>query len=287
MERTGLVVPTTGQARRRATGGVADEVRRLMPRDRWLLRLLADHYVLTTEQITTLAFSTEVRARKRLRLLYDRDVLDRFRHGVRPGSQSWRWCLGPIGAALVAIEADQPAPRPSAVRARTDRLAVSGRLTHLLGVNGFFCALVGHARGHPGANLRRWWSEKRATAAVGALVRPDGHGVWEEDGRRVPFWLEYDTGSEDYRRLTAKVTGGYAPLAATGWAWPVLFWLPTPSREAQCHRILARTPTGGPLVVATAVDGADPAGCVWRPVGSGARLRLADLPVAPSPGGPG
>jgi hypothetical protein len=269
-------------------GGVADEVRRLMPRDRWLLRLLADHHVLTTEQITTLAFPTEVRARKRLRLLYDRDVLDRFRHGVRPGSQSWRWCLGPIGAAVTAIEADHPAPRPSAVRTRTDRLAVSGRLGHLLGVNGFFCDLVGFARTHPGAQLRRWWPERRATAAVGAVVRPDGHGVWEEDGRRVPFWLEYDTGSEDYRRLTAKVTDGYAPLAATGWAWPVLFWLPTPGREDQFHRVLARTPTGPGVVVATATSepGTEPAGCLWKVVGSPGRVRLVDLPGATRAAGP-
>jgi hypothetical protein len=262
-----------------------------MPRDRWLLSLLDDHQTLATEQIAALAFRTIVRARKRLRLLHQRGVLDRFRHGVRPGSQSWRWTLGPIGAAIVAARRGDPLPRPGAVRARTDRLAASPRLAHLLGTNQVFCALAAYARHHPGVELARWWSERRATQATGGLVRPDGHGVWVQHGRRVPFWLEYDTGTEQLSRLVDKLTG-YARLAASDLGYPVLFWLPTTAREDNLHAVLARTGIGtaGGVVVATAAtdqaDGASPAGRVWRIAGHTGRVRLVDLPTASGEGGP-
>ena len=43
-------------------------------------------------------------------------ILDRFRHYQPPGSQSWRWTLGPVGAAIVAASRGEPMPRPVAVR---------------------------------------------------------------------------------------------------------------------------------------------------------------------------
>ena len=284
MDRNRLVVPTRPAARLRRVGvpEVADEMRRIMPRDRWLLGLLDEHQTLTTEQVTAIAFPTVRKARRRLLLLNQRGVLDRFRHGVRPGSQSWRWTLGPLGAAIVAAGRGDPMPRPAAVRARTDRLSTSPQLRHLLGVNQVFCALAAHARHHPGAELARWWPERRAAQACGNLVHPDGHGVWVEDDRRVPFWLEFDLGTEVLSRVADKVTG-YARLAPTDLGYPVLFWLPTTAREDHLHHLLTRTAAAERVTVATAATDhageASPAARVWRLAGLTGRVRLADIPT--------
>jgi hypothetical protein len=44
---------------------VFGELRRLMPRDRWLVDLLHDHQVFTTEQVTALCFDNVHTARNR------------------------------------------------------------------------------------------------------------------------------------------------------------------------------------------------------------------------------
>jgi hypothetical protein len=260
---------------------IGEEMYRLTSRDRRLLDLLAAHQCLTTEQITALAFTTDRKARRRLLVLYQRDVLDRFRFPTGPGSLSWRWTLGPVGAAVVAGSADQPTPRPGAVRAATARLAASPRLHHLLEVNQFFCALAAYARHHPETMLLRWWSERQATHATGGIVHPDGAGRWAQAGHRVPFWLELDRGTEQLSRLAAKLIG-YQRLAGTELAWPVLFWLPTRTREANLHKLLGAEYAG--MVVATATGGtgdAHPLGPVWRlPGQSGtARRRLHEIPI--------
>jgi hypothetical protein len=262
---------------------IGAEMYRLTSRDRYLLDRLAAHQCLTTEQITALAFTTDRKARRRLLALYQRDVLDRFRFPTGPGSLSWRWTLGPVGAAVVAGSADQPMPRPGTVRAATARLAASPRLHHLLEVNQFFCALAAYARRDPEAMLLRWWSERQATHAAGGIVHPDGAGLWTQAGHRVPFWLELDRGTEQLSRLAAKLAG-YRRLAGTELAWPVLFWLPTHAREANLHKLLSEAESAG-MVVATATGGtghAHPLGPVWRLPGQPgtARWRLHQIPTS-------
>ncbi|MDI6101194.1 replication-relaxation family protein [Actinoplanes sp. NEAU-A12] len=260
---------------------VARELGRLTPRDRLLLNLLDQHQTLTTDQLAEVAFGTLGRARNRLNLLLDRDILDRFRHYQRPGSQSWRWCLGPIGAAILAAGRGEAMPRPGAVRDATARLATSPTLAHLLTTNGFFVALTAYARTHDGTELSRWWNEAQCREATGNLVRPDGHGVWVVSGRGVPFWLETDLGTEALSRVAGKLTG-YAALPHRR-AYPVLFWLPTAVREANLHAHLARTGVPGAVTVATAAaDNAPggPAGPVWRVVGDPGRVSVADLAPA-------
>ncbi|WP_412738569.1 replication-relaxation family protein [Krasilnikovia sp. MM14-A1259] len=258
---------------------MARELGRLTPRDRLLLDLLDQHQTLTTEQLATLAFGTLGRARNRLNLLLDRDILDRFRHYQRPGSQSWRWCLGPIGAAILAAGRGDPLPRPAAVRDTTARLATSPTLSHLLATNGFFVALTGHARTHDGTDLARWWNETQCREATGNLVRPDGHGVWVAGGRAVPFWLETDLGTETLARVAGKLTG-YAALPPRR-AYPVLFWLPTTARETNVHAHLTRAgvPAGATVATAAASAPDGPAGPVWRVVGQPGRVTLADVPA--------
>ncbi|BCJ63018.1 hypothetical protein GCM10009779_33610 [Polymorphospora rubra] len=293
MDRNRLIrdIPPT---RTSATGSlrltasvVAAELGRLTPRDRLLLDLLDQHRTFTTDQLVDLAFGSVGRARNRLNTLHDRDILDRFRHYHRPGSQAWRWTLGPVGAAIIAAGRDEALPRPAAVRDATARLAMSPTLVHLVTVNGFFVALTAHARTRLGARLVRWWNEARCREACGNLVRPDGHGVWSDNGPAVPFWVEADLGTETLSRVVGKLTG-YAALPPR-WAYPVLFWLPTTAREANLHAHLRRAgvPDGVTVATATADHAAasgGPAGPVWRIVGHPDRVSLAGLPA---PGGDG
>ena len=289
MDRNRLIrdiTPTTANspARARLTASVvAAELARFTPRDRLLLDLLDQHSTFTTEHLTDLAFGSLGRARNRLNLLHQREILDRFRHYRRPGSQSWRWTLGPVGAALVAAERGEAMPRPAAVRDATARLAMSPRLEHLLATNGFFVALTAHARTASGARLARWWNEAACREATANVVRPDGHGVWTVGGRTVPFWLEMDLGTEALHRVAAKLTG-YAALGPRR-AYPVAFWLPTAAREANLHAHLSRAGIPDGVSVATAADDyaaehGGPAGAVWRLPGHPGRLTLADLPVS-------
>jgi hypothetical protein len=275
--------PVGGPAARLTAVAVAAELSRITPRDRLILDLLHQHQTLTTGHLTDLAFTSTGRTQNRLADLYRRAVLDRFRHYQRPGSQSWRWTLGPLGAAIVAAGHGDPLPRPAAVRDATARLAMSPTLPHLLAVNGFFVALTAHARTRDGVRLARWWNEARCRDACGNLIRPDGHGVWHSGGRTVPFWLEMDLGSEPLTRVAAKLTG-YAHLGPR-LSYPVLFWLPTAGREANLHRLLSRTGVPDGLTVATGTDdntaGTGPAGAVWRVVGHPGRVVLSDLPSTP------
>jgi hypothetical protein len=262
---------------------VAGELRRLMPRDRWLLDLLYQHQVFSTEHIAALAFDNIRTARNRLNQLTRRGVLAKFRDCVRPGSQSWRYTLGWVGAAYIAARDGHPTPRPGTVTDRVNRLSSSPRLAHLLGVNGFFVDLAAHARHTPGARLGVWWSERQCRDIAGDLAHPDGHGVWTEDGRTVSWWLEYDTGSEPARRVLEKLDG-YARLhRAAGLDHAVLIRMQTARQEAALHARLRTYPavTRDGLVVATMSGDhtINPAGPVWLPAGHTIRLRLAHLPT--------
>ena len=132
-----------------------------------------------------------------------------------PPSGAWRWPTWPGRRGAAAV------------------LAKSEHLGHLVGVNGFFTALVRSARQRTDATLATWWSERRCAAAWGEVVRPDGYGVWAEGGARLPFLLEYDNGTERLARLADKLPG-YARLAgAAGYPTWVLFRFPSTAREAR------------------------------------------------------
>jgi hypothetical protein len=173
--------------------------------------------VLTTAQVTEVGFTGERRARMHLAELYARDVLDRFRPRAWGSSSPFHWVLGPLGAALVAVEAGLDLADLSWRRSVVHELAASQRLAHLVGLNGFFCSLLGSARSRPGCRLDEWWSERRCAREWGEIVCPDGYGIWTE-ADTSPFLLEYDNGSKRLERLagTGHVRGvdvrGFAPL---------------------------------------------------------------------------
>jgi hypothetical protein len=269
-------------------GGVSDLDRRLVgvlgrltERDRMLCRLLDDHRVLTSAQVADVGFTGIRRAQTRLAELCAMGVLSRFRNRTGGNPSPFHWVLGPLGAALIAAEAQID---PDALGWRKNLvhdLAVSQRLGHLEGLNGFFTSLMGSARTEPDCHLDQWWSERRCAREWGEVVRPDGYGVWVQESSTLPFLLEHDNGTERLERLAAKLDG-YAKLdKASGHRTWVLFSFPSPRREREARRVLAHRS----VVVATCARVADskadefrPVGPVWLPIGSnGPRLRLIEL----------
>jgi len=286
----------------------------LTPRDRWLARVLAEHRVLTAAQIAQLAFASTRTANRRLLSLYRWRILDRFQPYLTTGSAPMHYVLDTAGAAALAAE-DGIDTSTKDLGYRHDRaiqIAHSLRLAHTVGVNGFFTDLVAIARhsatttDHPGSDLggvaggsravTAWWSEARCARLFGEHVRPDAYGRWSEtsDGgtSEVEFFLEYDTGTEALSRVAAKLAGYQRLATATGIPTPVLFWLPTPAREANARTALAAILRGldrpDLVPVATTTAGPDrdqyPAGGT----GSDSPAEARWLPLTPTtaPGGP-
>jgi hypothetical protein len=270
---------------------IADLAARLTARDRWLLELLREHRVLTTGQITKLAFGSTSAATHRMLALWHLRAVERFRPFLVAGSAPLHYVLGPAGAAVLAAARGLTVADYGYRADQALAIAHARTLTHQIGVNDIFADLIAHARTHPGAALDVWWPEHRCARTWGKIVRPDGYGRWHEHGRRVDFFVEYDTGSEPLHRLTRKI-GDYAELAdITGiTTTPVLFFLPNPAREQHLHG-LALT-TGSPPIATTntgtlAACGG-PAGPAWQPIRPtsaggtrGDRVALADLTTHP------
>ncbi|WP_127499684.1 replication-relaxation family protein [Actinoplanes solisilvae] len=266
----------------------------LTGRDLVLLGWLADHGVLTTEQIAAALFPSVNFAQRRLRALLALRVVDRFRP-QRPDGGSWpyHWLLAQLGADVIAAQRGEPVPRRDLARQRRWQLTNRANLPHLLGVNDFFTRLAAHARTHPDARLERWWSAARCqqagafvTAADGRVdgtalayrprVRPDGHGIFTDSHGSTAFFLEYDLGTEPLTRLVDKIDGYHQLARVTGNLWPVLFWLPSTAREHHLHEALSTARSGYPAATAvhhrpgrpaptssSAPGPDDPAGPVW------------------------
>jgi Replication-relaxation len=282
------------------TGSAADRLAalagRLTDRDRRIIHLVHEHRVFTTPQLTEVCFDSQDRAEHRLRQLTHAQVLARFRPHTRhgQGSAPYHYVLGPAGAAVLAAEHGIEPRRLGYRQDKALEVAHSQRLGHLVGVNGFFTALVASARqrGAGRAVLAAWWSERRCRDRWGHVVRPDGYGRWRQGDREVDFFLEYDRGTEPTDRLKAKLAS-YQELAdATTIPTPVLFWLPSSGREATVRQALASESrwTKVPFLVATGSPALarGPAEQAWLPLDqTGPRRRLIELAdLDPAAGGP-
>jgi len=286
---------------RRAGGGAADDQAvlkaavRLTERDRYLVRTVAEHRVLTTDQLAALAFDNIITARHRLDTLARLGALRRFRPHRAVGSAPWHYLLGPLGAAILGAEERDDKKWLAQLRAgRQIALQRSQRLNHMTGANWFFVSLAGNARRGSG-ELRGWLSESHTAeffyeraislSALASLPQPDSLGSWAEDGRDVVFMLEYDTGSEHSAQLTGKLDG-YARVAEVmsrhnqQVPW-LLFCFLTPRREQTARRALVASTESLNLSIATAAIDPQttcPAGQVWMPLhGPGRQVRLIDL----------
>jgi hypothetical protein len=280
-------------------------------RDRLLLSWLAEHYVLTTSQITAALFPSRRIAQRRLirltsigavspfrynptladPLLYSIGALPRYGLGVPevdPGDL--RYSLGPLGILLHPTTYHDPddihAKAPRTHLERRTRIERSHKRRHLMGINRFFTDLYAHARTHPGSRLTHWWSEQHTTTAFGSRysVRPDGHGVWQVGDTTIGLFLEHDNDTESVVTVVKKLREyEYLALQGNGPRWPVLLWVPTADRERRLQRALAGTPLA--YTVATAVHCRTPAEAIWTPIEDpDTRVRLHELPSGPIEG---
>ena len=273
------IQPQPPTPRRTDEAVLAQLASRLTDRDRWLLRLLWEHHVFTTGQITDLAYPSQDRARHGMLRLSRLGVIESIRLLLPPGQGSapLHHLIGQAGARVLAAERGIPFKELGYRRDRVLSWAYSPRLNHLIGSNGVFTSLIAAARKTPGARLDEWWSETHCAKTWGGYARPDGYGRWREDSTYVDFFLEYDTGTEPLARVAKKLRG-YSDLAVTdGVTTPVLIWTSGATREANLHRAL-RTAMG-PVPVATtspdAIRASDRGtnGTIW--------LRAAQPPRAP------
>jgi hypothetical protein len=288
------VVPAVPRRLRVEPAVVAGLARRLTGRDRRVLDLLYEHRVLTTAQITQVAFGTDRYTRRRLAILYAYRAVDRFRpFRPRGGSAPWHYVLDEAGALIVAQARGTTVQELPFRRDRALDIALSPALAHTVAVNGFFAALAASARRDPAAELTVWWTERQCRRAWPEGIRPDGYGRWRVTtggtARETDFFLEYDRGTETLARVAAKLDG-YASLAGrTGYRTPVLFCLPGPGREQALRPLIGSAPV--PVATTTAAlaglaepgrppepaPEGGPAGPVWLPTGTRRRVRLADL----------
>jgi hypothetical protein len=175
-------------------------------------------------------------------------------------------------------------------------IVTSQRLHHQVAVNDLFCALVRAARASDGqCELRVWQGERRArrTAANERVcVRPDGYGVWAEDGAHLPFFVELDRGTKPLDRLAGKLDGyAEAEEFQQRSVW-VLVSLHSVQRELGARQAML-APNRPDVPVATThrrlPDSHHPHEAVWWPLRGpqsdrGPRVRLvglADYPIPP------
>ena len=256
---------------------------RLTERHRSILTMLYRHRVFTTDQLAEMFFDNLNTAQHRLTTLYKLRLLDRFQPlDQRYASLPFHYVLDELGAMVMAAERGED---PDKSRWRADKALAIGksqRLRHLVGVNGFFTALLAESRGREDCDLSLWWSERHCASQFDRSAQPDGLGRWEEAGQEVIFCLEYDRSTETLDRLENKLKSYEDLQVASGQAYWILYCFGHPRREAGARRVLAQAT----VPVATAALGPTrrPHEAIWAPVRyEGVRLRLAELATLPIP----
>ncbi|AZM48791.1 hypothetical protein DMB38_26125 [Streptomyces sp. WAC 06738] len=260
----------------------------LTARDLWLARMLNEHRVLTTHQIASLAYTSLRAAQRRLRTLHHHGVLDSFRPLTQTGSAPEHYTLGPAGAAVLAAHAGCDLAdlgwRPS----HTGRIAYSPWLGHDLGVNELLVRLAARSRTTAGTGLPLWLSERSCARRWGDIVRPDAYAHYGAGDLVLPFFLEYDTGSQPLSRVEAKLTG-YAAFTTTANARPaLLIHTRTASRDQALRRRLTAPARELDLNIATSsadFTTTEPWGPWWSPLAPGdtRRTTLTHLATRWSP----
>lgn len=246
--------------------------RTLTARDLWLVRMLNEHRVLTTHQIAVLAYTSLRSAQRRLRTLHRHAVLDSFRPLTQTGSAAEHYTLGPAGAAVLAAHAGCDLAEVGWRPSHTGRIAYSPSLGHDLGVNELLVHLAARGRTAATAGLSLWLSERSCARRWGDIIRPDAYAHWCDGDQGLPFFLEYDTGSQPLARVEAKLTG-YAAFATSANARPaLLIHTRTASRDQALRRRLATSARELDLSIATSsadFTTTEPWGPWWSPLGTG------------------
>nr|WP_221375076.1 replication-relaxation family protein [Actinoplanes polyasparticus] len=287
---------------------VLAEIERLSEVDRQVLRLVAEHEVMSTEQLAALCFPWPERvadAGRRLRYLATRALLVRFPYpGTHPAGlpaeandagpgglpvpvaprwnegQRWAWSLGQGGAYWAGVERVLSQDRWIEAWSRF----VPHERPHLrrrLALNDFFAALHHSARDRDTARLDQWWGPARCADTSGGKTLPDAHGRWRYAAETVPFWVYCDSVRHPFRGLITTVERHQAVHWRTERDITVLVMV-NDNRERHLHRrwtdLAAATGVPMPPVATTSYRKLRtwPTGAIWWPLahpdGSGVAL---------------
>ncbi|WP_416968216.1 replication-relaxation family protein [Streptomyces sp. 4F14] len=252
----------------------------LTERDRWIARMLHEHRVLTTPQLTEAAFTSPRPAHQRLLQLYKWRLVDRFQPFTAYGAAPMHYVLDVAGAATLAHEDGLDLQDFTYRHARALSIAHSLHLAHTVGTNAFFTALIARSR-RPDATgrLTAWWSEARCRRHFGDTVIPDGYGRWQEGNTVFDWFLEFDLATERPDRVAAKLPRYHRLAATTSTITPVLIRLPTTRRETRIrHALISALANLGDSslvpVATSSADLSDPGTARWQPLDRLAHRRL-------------
>jgi predicted transcriptional regulator len=224
-------------------GLVMEVAHRLTERDRSILTVLYRHRLFTTDQLAEMYFDSTNTAQHRLTTLYRLRLVDRFQPlDHRYASLPYHYVLDQLGAMVIAAERCEDLDKS---RWRADKALAIGksqRLRHLVGVNGFFSALVTESRYREDCDLSLLWSERHCANQFERIAQPDGLGMWEEAGNRIVFCLEYDRSTETLARLGKKLKSYEDLQIASGLAYWICFCFRHPRRFRQSRKSASRRP---------------------------------------------
>jgi hypothetical protein len=256
---------TRTPSRPRSSAQILESASTTTRRDLYLCLDLFEHRVLTTHQIFELRFPSLRRAQRRLLILQQRGMVDRFRPFRPTGSHPWHYILGAVGLDIVASARGLDHKKLGISRDRLRAMAHSPRLPHLIEVNGFFTRLARRCRMDHGLKLVEWWSERRCVSEWGGIVRPDGLGRLQGPRLDLRFFLELDRGTETTSALEEKLAR-YARVSRFSDSPGVLLFLfPTERREAEARSVLFNC--GMIVLTASKVEFAqDPLSSCWLPM---------------------
>ena len=263
------------------------------PRDMAMLMALDSYRYLDRGQLQTLFFSGSRSCQYRLRWLVDHGLVRTWRVVMRPGRvcRSSIYLLSRRGAAAVAEWLVED-PRPHLRRAE-HALERRFHLVHQLEANQFFVDLSFAARELTDYGLYHWVGEHGVQDAYAEGDEhgpiPDGWGRLVTPDREVLIHLEWDRGTEQPRRLRAKLhayTAYFADRAGAA-ANQVLFVAPTEQRERQIAYLLSdhidadRENCRFWTATTPFIAAAGPLGDVWASDRSGRRVSIVDMAGLP------
>jgi len=263
------------------------------PRDMAMLMALDSYRYLDRGQLQLLFFSGPRSCQYRLRWLVDHGLVRTWRVVMRPGRvcRSSIYLLSRRGAAALAEWLDED-PRPYLRRAE-HALERRFHLVHQLEANQFFVDLAFAARALLGHGLYHWVGEHGVQDAYAEGDErgpiPDGWGRLLTPDREILIHLEWDRGTEQPRRLRAKLhayTAYFADRAGAS-ANQVLFVAPTEQRERQIayllpnHADTERESCRFWTTTTAFIAAAGPLGAVWANDGSGRRVSMLDMAGLP------
>jgi len=263
------------------------------PRDMAMLTALDSYRYLDRGQLQALFFSGSRSCQYRLRWLVGHGLVRTWRVVMRPGRvcRFSIYLLSRRGAVALAEWLDED-PRPYLRRAE-HALERRFHLVHQLEANQFFVELAFAARELPGHGLYHWVGEHGVQDAYAEGDErgpiPDGWGRLLTPDREVLIHLEWDRGTEQPRRLRAKLHAytSYFSDRAGASANQVLFVAPTEQRERRIGGLLpdhvdADRETCRLWTTTTAfIAAAGPLGAVWASDGSGRRVSVLDMAGLP------